>query len=424
MNFDETTLPPNFAVTLNDQGGDDAVDSDADPITGITPPTPFLVSGTNDLTLDMGIAAPVTIGDYVWHDENGDGLQDGGETGVVGVTVVLFDSMTNAVATNVTDASGLYLFANLPPGSYIVDFDESTLPAGFVVTFTNQGTNDTVDSDGDITTPFLPSGATNLTFDLGIYEPVEVGDYVWVDENGDGIQDASETNGVPGVTVVLFDSQTNAVATNVTDAGGLYLFTNLPPDSYFVDFDESTLPGGFVVTFLNQGGDDAADSDANPADGITAPTPFLASRTNDLTLDMGIYLPVAIGDYVWHDENGDGIQDGGETGVVGVTVVLFDSMTNGVATNVTDMSGLYLFTNLPPGAYTVDFDESTIPADFVLTFQDQGTNDTVDSDGDITTPFLPSGATNLTFDLGLYEPVEVGDYVWVDEDGDGIQDVS
>ncbi|MEM7391293.1 MAG: SdrD B-like domain-containing protein, partial [Verrucomicrobiota bacterium] len=371
------------------------------------------------------VLAPVTIGNLVWIDENANGIQDAGETnGVPGVTVVLFDSMTNAVATNLPDAVGLYLFSNLAPGSYIVDFDETTLPAGFVTTLADQGGDDAVDSDGDISTPVLPSGTTNLTFDLGIYEPVAVGDYVWIDENGNGIQDVTETNGVLGVTVVLFDAMTNAIATNVTDASGLYLFTNLTPGVYFADVDTSTLPPGYVITFNDQGGDDAVDSDANPTNGMTPPTSFILSGTNDLTLDMGIYIPVAIGDYVWHDENGDGLQDGGETGVVGVTVVLFDSQTNAVATNVTDAAGLYLFTNLPPGSYMVDFDESTVPAGYVVTFLNQGTNDTVDSDGDVTAPFLPSGATNLTFDLGVYDPVEVGDFVWIDENGDGIQDAA
>ena len=79
--------------------------------------------GLNDPTLDFGFVKPrVTVGDYVWEDVNRDGLQTVGEPGIPGVTLTLTgpdgepvtDVFGNEVAPTVTDADGLYTFANLP----------------------------------------------------------------------------------------------------------------------------------------------------------------------------------------------------------------------------------------------------------------------------------------------------------------------
>jgi serine-aspartate repeat-containing protein C/D/E len=75
---------------------DDTNDSDADPVTGNAPLT-NLVSGESDQTIDAGIYRPATIGDYVWRDTDGDGIQDPTEIGINGVTVLLKDATTLAV---------------------------------------------------------------------------------------------------------------------------------------------------------------------------------------------------------------------------------------------------------------------------------------------------------------------------------------
>ncbi|MBK7608862.1 MAG: hypothetical protein IPI18_17550 [Saprospiraceae bacterium] len=38
--------------------------------------------------------------------------------------------------------------------------------------------------------------------------------------------------------------------------------------------------------------------------------------------DLGLYAPAAIGNFVWHDLNANGIQDPGEPGISGVSVSL------------------------------------------------------------------------------------------------------
>jgi serine-aspartate repeat-containing protein C/D/E len=47
-------------------------------------PLTNLVSGESDQTIDAGIYRPATIGDYVWRDTDGDGIQDPTESGING----------------------------------------------------------------------------------------------------------------------------------------------------------------------------------------------------------------------------------------------------------------------------------------------------------------------------------------------------
>ncbi len=107
----------------------------------------------------------------------------------------------------------------------------------------------------------------------------------------------------------------------VTGADGLYLFENLEPGDYCVQFDITALPDDFCdtdgfalgapqFTALNVGGDPAIDSDADPATGTTDGLTLGAGETNR-TLDAGIVCPAKIGDRVWEDTNQDGLQDGG-----------------------------------------------------------------------------------------------------------------
>lgn len=201
------------------KGWNNALDSDIDPISARSICTGYL-SGETDLTIDAGIFVPVALGDFVWLDFNGNGLQDLGEPGAPGAIVNLYDASTNFLASTMTDAFGAYTFTNLVPGTYSVEF----IPIGpFVLTLREQGGDDAIDSDPDPLSGFtapvsLPFGS-NLTID-------SVGDFVWEDLNADGIQDPGETNGIPGISVVLFDGQTtNALATNVPGVtGSLFLY--------------------------------------------------------------------------------------------------------------------------------------------------------------------------------------------------------
>ncbi|NEQ75143.1 MAG: hypothetical protein F6K23_20105, partial [Okeania sp. SIO2C9] len=156
-----------------------------------------------------------------------------------------------------------------------------------------------------------------------------LGDKVFFDTDGDGIQDDGE-NGVEGVTVTLTGGGEDGIigqgnddttVTTTTDADGMYKFEDLNPgEEYKVTF--SDLPEGFEFTAQDQGGDDAADSDADPSNGMTDVV-ILAPGEENLDVDAGIVATPTgtIGDTIFLDENGNGTPDTGE-GIAGVEVKL------------------------------------------------------------------------------------------------------
>jgi hypothetical protein len=473
-------LPSGYSFTTPNVGSGatpDANDSDVSPATGRTGTYTIDVSTPatrNIQTVDAGIvpgrpAGLGSLGNKVWYDLNGNGVQDAGELGVGGVTVQLYEDVNGngtidaaeqtPIATTTTNSLGEYLFTGLDAGNYQVGF--STLPAGFTLTTKDvAGSNETNDSDGNpLNTAVsgnpatagktytnlvsLAQGEDKLTVDLGIVAPANtntLGGTVWFDTNSDGEQ-AGEVGpaipGVPGVTVTLYNSTGAVVGTTVTDANGNYLFAGLPNGDYSVGF--SNYPPGFAPTDKEPTNTAAVGSDADKVSGRTTTVTLDGTNRNDRSLDAGLVsTKAALGDRVWIDTNGNGIQDAGKAGVPGVTATLFrpgvgpDGIAGNaddaepVSTTVTDQNGNYLFTGLDAGGYQVAF--TTIPGAYNFTRLNVGADDAVDSDanpatGRTATITLAAGELNLTVDAGLTRPnASVGNKVWQDLDGDNVQD--
>ncbi|WP_455392338.1 DUF7467 domain-containing protein [[Eubacterium] cellulosolvens] len=96
--------------------------------------------------------------------------------------------------------------------------------------------------------------------------------------------------------------------------------------------------------------------------------------------------PPSIGDFVWEDLDRDGIQDIGEPGIEGVTVELHRYDGKVWSTMETDENGYYEFINLNnDAAYNSYYVKFILPSGYSFTLQDQGTDDSVDSDANPTT---------------------------------------
>ncbi|MBN8439229.1 MAG: carboxypeptidase regulatory-like domain-containing protein [Candidatus Accumulibacter sp.] len=411
------------------------------------------------------------LGDYVWDDVNANGIQDDGSTGIDGATVNLwrdlngngsFDGGIELLATTTTGddphtagvQTGYYEFKGLTPGlEYQVEFVKPSHLNG--VSPATQGSDTQLDSNGvkqlsgQIYSEkiYLNPGEFNHSIDQGFYTDsndntaprASLGDYVWIDANVNGLQDSDEV-GVTGVTVVLTgggaDGKINGIGdttiSTVTGSNGYYEFADLAPGvEYQVQFIKPT--GSFFTTpDVGSNGSDGIDSDANPADGKTGIV-TLAPNEHNLTIDAGIYQTASLGDRLWVDTNGNGKQDDGATGISGQTITLIGGGADGKivttgdntsTTTTTGTDGFYQFTDLTPGIeYQVQFSK---PAGYTYTGQDLGGDDAQDSDANTSglsqIVTLSSGENNPRIDAGVYQTASLGDKVWLDCNGNGVQD--
>jgi hypothetical protein len=252
-------------------------------VTGVRYPGGTLGDKTASATITVLPPPSIAkIGDFVWNDRNRDGIQDPDEPGVAGVKVTLKDGAGGTVGTATTDDKGKYGFEKLKDGTYQVCF---AVPADFTVTRKDAAADDR-DSDADpdgCTTPRTLGGPNreDFTVDLGLAPPTNrIGDFAWSDTNGNGLQDAGEP-GLAGVKAVL-KSGDKEVASVVTGPDGAYGFDGLEDGSYQVCF---TADGHKPAP--KDAGDDAKDSDADPATGCADPRQLGADKREDRTVDVG-----------------------------------------------------------------------------------------------------------------------------------------
>ncbi len=288
-----------------------------------------------------------SIGDTVWLDLNRNGVQEPGEPGLSGVGLILYKAGPDgvcgggddvAVGNTVTDANGKYSFKHLPGGVYCVDVIDATVPAGMVLV-----------SGTDPMKVSLADGQNYVNADFGYAPPTGtgvIGDRVWSDANGNGLQDAGEV-GIAGVTLDLYNAGADGqcgtaddtkLGWTTTAADGSYLFSGVAAGKYCVRVTDTA----GKLTGLTQ-----TKAPAQPID--------LAAGQTFLDADFGYQgLCGEVGDLVFYDANRNGVYEPGgqEKGISGVTLgLMLGDVT--IATTTTDANGAYLFTGLPSGTYQV-----------------------------------------------------------------------
>ncbi len=326
---------------------------------------PINLTAEGGASANFGDQKNGTVSGTVFHDINGDGIQNSGEPGIAGVTVELRDIDGNIVATILTDSSGSYIFTEIPAGAYIV---KETDPEGFVSTTAN-------------TVPVNLGSGGAATASFGDQKQGSISGIVFADANGDGILNGSET-GLGGVTVELINAQGQVIATTVTREDGTYLFADVQPGNYTV---RETDPEGFVSTTIN-----------------TVPVNIVSGGSG--TASFGDQAKGTLSGTVFNDTNGDGIQNSSEPGIGGVVIQLADSQGNVIASALTAGDGSYVFTNLQPGNYTVS---ETDPDGFIST-----------TDNEI--PVMISSGGSASANFGDQQKGTVSGIVFVDSNGDGI----
>jgi fimbrial isopeptide formation D2 family protein/uncharacterized repeat protein (TIGR01451 family) len=404
----EATLPAGMQPTYDEDGGTATPDSS-------TPVS--LAVGQNVDSVDFGYAGSGSIGDTVWLDGNADGVLDEDEAGIGGVTVELvWTSPQGPVTmTTTTDSSGNWSFPNLPPGDYDVTVLTGTLPAGLSPTY---DADSGLDSTSTLT---LGDGEQNDAQDFGYEGAASIGDLIWLDLDGDGFVGADEPGIANQLVQLDWDGPTGPVSfTTRTDEDGNYLFEGLPDGDYSV-----TVVGGIVDAATNTG-DPGADADSTNS--LT-----IAGGVSNLDQDFGYQGSNGIGDLVWLDRNRDGIVGPTESAIESaeLTIVwLGPDGEEGTADDVvlpvllTDIDGGYEASGLPDGSWSVSvtgglpdgIDAPTYDADDGTTEPDAHSIVTDLGVGEA------AGVVDLDQDFGFTGTGSIGDTVWINLNGNAVQD--
>jgi len=263
---------------------------------------------------------------------------------------------------------------------------------GFIAQRTDTGEN------------LLPSEPIKVGIMMKPIEPAVYGDYVWLDFNGDGIQDEGENAGVNGVRVELYqpgeDNLPNTeddvfvgfklTANDEQGRAGYYKFSYLEEGDYFAKFFP---PVGYKISPANVGEEDTIDSDVNP-ETLMTPVTHLDEEEFDLTWDMGLVEKgtAALGNYVWFDRDENGQQnESSSDGINDVEVTLYamngdqlvEMATTTTANDVYGQPGYYLFEELTAGSYVVEF---ALPTGATFTTQNAAeSTENNNSDVDVNT---------------------------------------
>ncbi|MET0281805.1 MAG: SdrD B-like domain-containing protein, partial [Steroidobacteraceae bacterium] len=270
-----------------------------------------------------------SLGGNVFADRNNNGTAQAGDTGIANVTVTLTGTDARGVVvtrSTTTNASGVYSFANVLPGTYTLT---QTQPASFldgIDTVGNRGGSGAVNDEFSAIV-LTDQDGTGYNF---AERPGSISGRVWRDADRNGTLDGGEA-GITGVTVSLSGTDTlgNAVTrTTTTDGSGDYSFGDLPAGTYTVT---ETQPAGFASTTSN-----TLTGIVIGAAGTSAGHNFGDSTG-------------ALAGTVFFDRDANGASNGSDDGIAGVTLTLAGTNAAGgavILTTTTDATGAFAFNDL------------------------------------------------------------------------------
>ena len=354
---------------------------------------------------NFGEVLPAEISGRVYRDDNNNGVANGNEPGIAGVTVSLqgVNDLNQPVSrTAVTDADGNYRFTGLRPScaplsppacpGYVVT--QGSQPAATVNGQSTAGT--VVDAasgaatgapgTGSNTAPLVSFGGPPTAYVIsagtsriaGIVLPPHarainnnfgevasdrvVSGRVFTDANGDGVANGTDTgvgSGAPGannLTQTLTLSGTDIAGNPVSltadaDASGNFRFNNVPPGSaYTLTCSTCPAPAGFANSTTPLAWPGSAGGSAGGTQGVPQITGIALTAGITASVDnVFTKTPPAqqIGGVVYFDPDNSGGSFGPtDAAVPGIALELLDAGGTVLGTTTTNAAGQYLFSSL------------------------------------------------------------------------------
>jgi LPXTG-motif cell wall-anchored protein len=281
--------------------------------------------------LDFLNARYGAIEGWKYWDKDENGIMDGDDEGLAGVTIILDPPPDlGAPRVAVTDAEGHFFFGGLKPGTYTVSVDESTVPDYYPL------------SPVTVEVEVVNAVTVKVYFSEAPYGSIS--GKKWLDADADGVWGEDETVVIAGITINLYEGNPpgELIASTVTSEDGYYEFTKLKPGIYTVV--EEGKEGYFACTPVE--------------------VEVVLSAGEGAVVDFGNCPYGRIEGLKFLDEDGDGAQDAAESGLEGVEITLVGLDVDIIAITTTGEDGSFVFNDLIPGRYVVS---ETVPPDYYFT---------------------------------------------------------
>ena len=356
-----------------------------------------IIANDGSFELNAGLTIFPIIGDRVWEDLNGNGLQNVDEPGIAGVTVEAFSDEI-LVASTTTNSEGNYFFNTLLPGN---DYFRFLAPDAYISTkhLSQQAQNSKItQNNGSFTTDefTIQAGGSNAAVAAGFYRCAKICGIIYEDINETDSLDINE-NGINGLRVnswqivngdTLFYGLTHtSVKVEAPGDDGYYEFC-VPPGIYFVEIDDQLLnnylPGAPLMTDNPETFNHFFEIEYL----LSSYTITLESNDSYCNINQGFYCAGKITSRVWRDTDQDGLQDIGESPLEDIVVQLLNEEGILVNTAVTDSLGLVTFERVRKGTNYLHY---SIGSEFIFTNAFQGPQN-IDSDFNV---YLGPGTTPL-----------------------------
>lgn len=248
-------------------------------------------------------------------------------------------AMATVAALAASATLGWAVFANAPVSvADVTAVDHDT--AGVIGRSAGRTSGRAVNTPGPFAVAVVDAPQSGPAAPCGVVRGTVFND---VDLNGSRQQESEKA--IAGVVVELTDAAGVVSSTTSNSAGG-YSFTVAAPGPVRLEFR-----GPLEEYIATPVGTDVAPWVSFPSGGPTCQvdTSVLWSGWFEERADPDTSVTREVGDRVWADLDGDGVQDPGEPGIGGVDLALLDAAGHQVAVTATSPAGTYRFSGLESG---------------------------------------------------------------------------